>query len=93
MSDKQKKFVPSAGYIVSVHQVALGMRAVAKELDVFPEALAEACERAGFQLVADPFDLAADAGKLIKLQERQQTEGLRVVKEQPDDSGSDTATD
>lgn len=92
MSDKQKKFVPSAGYIVSVHQVALGMRAVAKELDVFPDALAEACERAGFQLVADPFDLSADAAKLIKLQERQQTEGLRVVKEQPNDSGSDTTT-
>jgi hypothetical protein len=92
MSDKQKKFVPSAGYIVSVHQVALGVRAVAKELDIFPEAVAEACERAGFQLVADPFDLSADAGKLIKLQERQQTEGLRVVKEQPDDAGSDTST-
>ncbi|MFN5251452.1 MAG: hypothetical protein ACK5DE_10410 [Bacteroidota bacterium] len=92
MSDKQKKFVPSAGYIVSVHQVALGMRAVAKELDVFPEALAEACERAGFQLVADPFDLSADAGKLIKLQQRQQAEGLHIVKEQPDESGSDTPT-
>ena len=93
MSDKQKKFVPSAGYIVSVHQVALGIRAVAKELDVFPEALAEAFEKAGFQPVADPFDLSADAGKLIKLQERQQTEGLRIVKEQPGDIGSNTTTD
>jgi hypothetical protein len=46
----------------------LGIRAVAKELDVFPEALAEALERAGFQMAADPFDLSADAGKLIKLQ-------------------------
>lgn len=92
MSDKQKKFVPSAGYIVSVHQVALGVRAVAKELDVFPEALAEACERAGFQLLADPFDLSADAGKLIKLQERQQAQGLHVVKED-DESGSNAPTD
>lgn len=92
MSDKQKKFVPSAGYIVSVHQVALGIRAVAKELDVFPEALAEAFEKAGFQPVADPFDLSADAGKLIKLQERQQAQGLHVVKEN-DDSGSNATTD
>lgn len=92
MSDKQKKFVPSAGYIVSVHQVALGIRAVAKELDVFPEALAEAFEKAGFQPVADPFDLSADAGKLIKLQERQQTQGLHVVKES-DDAGSNPTTD
>lgn len=93
MSDKQKKFVPSAGYIVSVHQVALGVRAVAKELDIFPEVLAEACERAGFQLLADPFDLSADAGKLIKLQERQNTQGIHVVRRESDDSGSDTPTD
>jgi nucleoside phosphorylase len=92
MSDKQKKFVPSAGYIVSVHQNALGIRAVAKELDVFPEALAEAMERAGFQMAADPFDLSADAGKLIKLQARQEAQGLHVVKES-DGSDSNSATD
>lgn len=93
MSDKQKKFVPSAGYIVSVHQVALGVRAVAKELDIFPEVLAEACERAGFQLLADPFDLSADAAKLIKLQNRQDTQGLHVVKEAEDDTDSNATTD
>jgi hypothetical protein len=92
MSDKQKKFVPSAGYIVSVHQNALGIRAVAKELDVFPEALAEALERAGFQMVADPFDLSADAGKLIKRQNELQNQGLHVVKES-DGSDSNSATD
>ena len=92
MSDKQKKFVPSAGYIVSVHQNALGIRAVAKELDVFPEALAEAMERAGFQFVADPFDLSADAAKLLKLQARQQADGLHIVKDS-DDSDSNTSTD
>lgn len=93
MSDKQKKFVPSAGYIVSVHQNALGIRAVAQKLDVFPEALAAALEAAGFQCVPDPFDLSADAGKLIALQARQEAQGLHVVKEEPDDSGSDTTTD
>jgi len=92
VSDKQKRFVPSAGYIVGVHQNALGIRAVAKELDVFPEALAEAMERAGFQLLADPFDLSADAGKMIKKQNELQNQGLHVVKEQPDESGSDTST-
>ena len=92
MSDKQKKFVPSAGYIVSVHQNALGIRAVAKELDVFPEHLAEALERAGFQMVADPFDLSADARKLILLQARQETQGLHVVKEN-DGADSNSTTD
>lgn len=88
MSDKQKKFVPSAGYVVSVHQVALGVRAVAQELDVFPELLAEACERAGFQLVPDPFDLSADAGKIIKRQNEQQGAQIRIVKE-PNVTNSD----
>jgi len=93
MSDKQKKFVPSAGYIVSVHQNALGIRAVAQALDVFPEALADALEKAGFQVVADPFDLSADAGKLIRLQARQESQGLHIVKEGEDDAGSNTSTD
>lgn len=90
MSDKQKRFEPSAGFIVAVYQNALGIRAVAEKLDVFPEALAKALENAGFQVVADPFDLSADAGKLIAAQERQKNEGLRVVKDEP---GSDTTAD
>lgn len=92
MSDKSKKFQPSVGFIVSVHQVALGIRAVAEKLDVFPEVLAKACEDAGFQLVADPFDLASDAGRLIVLQNEKQTEGLRIVKE-PNESDSNASTD
>ena len=92
MSDKQKKFVPSAGYIVSVHQNALGIRAVAQELDVFPEVLAQALERAGFQVVSDPFDLSSDAGKLIQLQNRQEAQGLHVVKEN-DGADSNSTTD
>ena len=92
MSDKQKKFVPSAGYIVSVHQNAFGIRAVAQELDVFPEVLAQALERAGFQVVSDPFDLSADAGKLIQLQNRQEAQGLHVVKEN-DGADSNSTTD
>lgn len=89
MSDKSKKFNPPAGYIVAVHQNALGIRAVAKELDIFPEVLATALERNGFQLVADPFDLSADAGKVIALQNKQETDGLRVVKGEADESSSD----
>lgn len=90
MSDKSKKFVPSTGYIVAVHQNALGMRAVAKELDIFPEELAEACERAGFQLLADPFDLSADAAKLISLQSKQEAQGLRIVKKDENEDGADS---
>lgn len=92
MSDKQKKFQPSAGYIVAVHQNALGIRAVAQALDMFPEVLADALEQAGFQLIADPFDLSADASKLIKLQAKQETEKLHVVREETNDAGSDSGS-
>lgn len=79
MSDKSKKFNPSAGFVVAVHMNKLGIRAVADELDIHPELLADAMDKAGFQLVADPFNLTSDAGKVIQLEERQQTAGLQVV--------------
>lgn len=93
MSKKENKFRPSAGFVVAVHMNSLGIRAVAKELDIFPEVLGEAMDRAGFQFIADPFNLTTDATGLIKLQARHENEGLQVVGENdPDDSGSDTST-
>ena len=89
MSDKSKKFEPSAGFVVSVHMNKLGIRAVAAELDgVFAETLAEAMDRAGFQFVPDPFNLTNDAKKVIELEERQKTAGLKLVKEAGDDDAS-----
>jgi hypothetical protein len=95
MSDKTKKFQPSAGFVVSVHMNKLGIRAVAAELDgIFAEVLAEAMDKAGFQLVPDPFNLTNDAKKVIELEERQKTAGLTLVKEETDDDASgDTSTD
>lgn len=94
VSDKQKKFQPTAGFVVAVYQNALAIRAVAQALETYPETLGEALEKAGFQLVPDPFDLSADATKLIVAQEKQATQGLRVVKKEgEDDTGSDTTTD
>ena len=94
MSDKQKKFTPPAGFVVAVHGNILGIRSVAKELDMFPEVLGEAMEKAGFLFLPDPMDLSADATKVIKLQDRQQTDGIRLVQEVTfSDSDSDTRTD
>jgi hypothetical protein len=94
MSDKQKKFTPPAGFVVAVHGNILGIRSVAKELDMFPEVLGEAMEKAGFQFLPDPMDLSADATKVIKLQDRQQTDGIRLVQEVTfSDSDSDTSAD
>lgn len=93
MSDKSKKFEPSAGFVVSVHMNKLGIRAVAAELDgIFAETLAEAMDKAGFQLVPDPFNLTSDAKKVIELEERQKTAGLTLVKEAVnDDPSGDTS--
>jgi hypothetical protein len=48
---------------------------------VFAEVLAEAMDKAGFQLVPDPFNLTSDAKKVIEMEERQKTAGLRLVQE------------
>lgn len=94
VSDKQKKFQPSQGFVVSVIQNAQAIRLLAEALESYPETVGEALERIGFQLVADPFDLSADATKLLIAQEKQATQGLRVVKKEGgDDTGSDTTTD
>lgn len=92
MSDKTKKFEPSAGFVVSVHMNKLGIRAVAAELNgIFAEVLAEAMDKAGFQLVPDPFNLTSDAKKVIELEERQKTAGLKLVKEAADEPSGDTS--
>jgi hypothetical protein len=92
MSDKSKKFEPSAGFVVSVHMNKLGIRAVAAELDgVFAETLAEAMDRAGFQFVPDPFNLTSDAKKVIELEERQKNAGLTLVKEAVNEPSGDTS--
>jgi hypothetical protein len=94
VSDKQNKFKPSQGFVIAVIQNAQAIRVVAEALETFPETLGEALEKTGFQLVADPFDLTADATKLIIAQEKQKTQGIRLVKEEAtDDTGSDTAAD
>jgi hypothetical protein len=95
VSDKSKKFQPSAGFVVSVHMNKLGIRAVAAELDgIFAEVLAEAMDKAGFQLVPDPFNLTSDAKKVIEMEERQKTAGLTLVKEEAnDDPSGNTSTD
>jgi hypothetical protein len=93
VSDKSKKFQPSAGFVVSVHMNKLGIRAVAAELDgIFAEVLAEAMDKAGFQLVPDPFNLTSDAKKVIEMEERQKTAGLTLVKEEANDDASGNAS-
>lgn len=70
MGNKDKKFNPPTGYIVAVHSHIFAIKAVSQYLVEDPSGLAYALEKSGFQLVPDPFDLAADAGKVILEEER-----------------------
>ena len=81
MSSKDKKFNPDAGLIVAVHQNILGIRAVASAIDVFPENLAEAMSKMGFQFVPDPFNLSSDAGKVIALQNKKENANISLVQD------------
>ena len=94
MSNKENKFRPNEGFILAVHQNILYIRRLAQVLDTYPEALAEAMEKAGVLLQPDPFDLTADSKKVINLQEREATKGLRVVQEEAaNEPSGDTTTD
>ena len=86
MSDKQKKFTPSAGFVIAVIQNAQAIRLLSEALDSYPETVGEALEKIGFQLVADPFDLSSDATKLLIAQEKEKAQGLRVVKDSDDEA-------
>lgn len=85
MSNKENKFRPSAGFVMAVHHNVAGIRAVSSALDIFPEDLAKAMENTGWQLTLDPFDLSADACKVIIVQERDKNKGLQVVHEETAD--------
>jgi hypothetical protein len=81
MSNKENKFEPSNGLKVAVHFNIVAIRAVAQELDMFPELLAEKLDKAGFMLTPDPFNISSDAGKVIVLQNKRENANLSVVKE------------
>ena len=93
MSDKSKKFNPSNGYMLAVHQNIIFIRSLAYALDIFPEKLGELLEITGLQLHPDPFDLSADSTKVIKLQEERKAQGLHLVKEENEQPSGDSSAD
>jgi len=79
MSKKENKFEPSNGLKVAVHYNIIAIRAVAQELDMFPEDLAEKLDSAGFMLTPDPFNMSSDAGKVIALQNKRENSNISLV--------------
>jgi hypothetical protein len=76
MSDKQKKFEPSMGWIVAINHQQVAVARLAQELQADPIELGKALERAGYRLEPDPYDLSADTWKVLDVEKRK----LEVVK-------------
>lgn len=89
MSNKDKKFEPSNGLKVAVHFNIIAIRAVAQELEIFPEVLAEKLDSAGFMLVPDPFNMSSDAGKVIVLQQRRENSNISLVQDPAQEEAAD----
>jgi hypothetical protein len=70
---KNKPFKPPAGFVVGVHINMLGIRALAKELNIEPIELALACERAGLMLQPDIMDLSGDSAKVLLQAQKKKT--------------------
>jgi hypothetical protein len=85
MSKKENKFEPSNGLKVAVHFNIIAIRALAQELDIFPEDLAEKLDSAGFMLTPDPFNMSSDAGKVIALQNKRENSNISLVKDETND--------
>ena len=66
MSDKQKKFEPSTGWLVAVNAQIIAVARVSDALDMDPVVLGKALEKSGYHLQPDPFDFSADAWKVIE---------------------------
>ena len=65
-----------------MHYNIIAIRAMAQELNMFPEDLAEKLDSAGFMLVPDPFNMSSDAGKVIVLQNKRENSNISLVKEE-----------
>ena len=70
MSDKQKKFEPSMGWLVAINYQQVAMDRVAKELKIDSVELGQALERSGYLLEPDPFGYSSDTWKVLEIENR-----------------------
>lgn len=70
MSDKQKKFEPSIGWLVAVQYQQVGLDRLAKELGQDSVSVGQALDRAGYLLEPDPFGYMNDTWKVMEIEVR-----------------------
>ena len=70
MSDKQKRFEPSMGWLVAINQQQVALDRVAKELNMDSVVVGQALDKAGYSLEADPFGYMSDTWKVLEIEGR-----------------------
>ena len=73
MSDKQKKFEPSMGWLVAIQYQQVAVDRLAKELNLTNVEVGQALERAGYLLEPDPFGYSSDTWKVLEIENRKLT--------------------
>lgn len=74
MSDKQKKFEPSMGWLVAINYQQVAVDRVAGELGIDAVELGQALDRAGYLLEPDPFGYSSDTYKVLEIEKRKKLE-------------------
>ena len=70
MSDKQKKFEPSMGWLVAIQYQQVAVDRLAKELNLTNVEVGQALERSGYLLEPDPFGYSSDTWKVLEIENR-----------------------
>ena len=84
MSDKQKKFEPSTGWLVAINHQQVSIHRLADMLKMDAVEVGKALDAAGYQLTPDPFGYASDSWKVIEIEKRKAKEHLSVVQDKAD---------
>jgi hypothetical protein len=77
MSDKQKKFEPSMGWLVAINYQQVALDRVSKELKLDSVIVGKALESAGYMFEHDPFGYMTDTWKVAEIENRK----LQAVKD------------
>lgn len=84
MSDKNKKFEPSTGWLVAINHQQVSIVRLAEMLKMDAVEVGKGLDAAGYQLTPDPFGYASDSWKVLEIEKRKAKEHLSVVADKTD---------
>ena len=82
MSDKQKKFEPSSGWVNTINHQRVMVINLAAELNLDPVIVGQALDKTGHKLDVDTFNLTNDTWRLLRYEAQQGKPDLSVVSDE-----------